>query len=356
MMADKGALSAVDRAGAISGEVLDHAFQQPVDNAGEVGRALQALDAARAALVYAAAAAEARDYAHAAHADNTLRGYAIDWRTWTTWAAQQGVTALPAEATDLGAYIAYRARTKSPATLRRALAAIAAAHRGAGFDDPTKTPTVKAVLRGIARSKRVAARRKTPLVVAAMRQVLAQCDQSVRGRRDRCLLLIGWGAALRRSELIALDMRDLEVVDEGLVVYVRRSKVDQLGRGVRVGIPHHDDHRYDAVRAWLDWRGALYGDGGAVFRPVTRTGWVLERRMQPREVARIVKRVAARAGLEGDYSGHSLRAGFITAAAAAGASERAIMAQSRHSSVTVMRDYIRPATLWLENAAAIAAL
>jgi integrase len=199
-------------------------------------------------------------------------------------------------------------------------------------------------------------RRKTPLVIAAMRAVLAQCAHDTRGRRDRALLLIGWGAALRRSEIVALDFADCLVEDEGLVVVVRRSKMDQLAWGQRVGIPHHDDPRYDACRAFLDWKQVALADRGAVFRPVTRSGYPLERRLQPREVARIIKRVADRAGLEGDYSGHSLRAGFITAAASAGASERAIMRQSRHESVTVMRGYIRPASIWVENAAAIAAL
>jgi integrase len=356
MMADKGALPAIERTEIVSGEVLEQTCAQPVDNSAPPAHALQALDAAKSALVYAAAAAEARAYAARAHAPATLRGYGIDWRDWAGWAAANGLSALPADPADLGAYIAYCARTKAPSSLRRRLAALAAAHRAAGLDDPTKAPTVKAVLRGITKSKRAAMRRKTPLVVEAMRAVLSQCTNDPRGRRDRALLLIGWGAALRRSEIVALDFADVAIVDEGLVVYVRRSKVDQLGRGQAVGIPHHADGRYDAVRALLDWQAVCLGNRGAIFRPVTRSGWVLERRMQPREVARIVKRVAARAGLQGDYSGHSLRAGFATAAALAGASERAIMRQTRHESVTVLRDYIRPASIWLENAAAIAAL
>lgn len=356
MMADKGVLSAFDLSDSVSGDVLEHVSQHPVDNSGDVGRALQALEGARQALVYAAAAAEASAFARAAHSENTLRGYAVDWRSWTRWAEANACRALPADAGDVAVYVAYRARASSPATLRRGLAAIAAAHRAAGAGDPTKDGRVKAVLRGILRSRGTATRRKSPLVVEAMRHVLATCAYDVRGRRDRALLLIGWGAALRRSELVALDWADCEIADEGLIVRVRRSKVDQLGRGVAIGIPHAKDPRHDAVRALLDWQQVFLGDRGAVFRPVTRSGYILERRLGAREVARVVKRVASRAGLQGDYSGHSLRAGFATAAAAAGASERAIMAQTRHQSVTVMRQYIRPASIWIENAAAIAAL
>lgn len=356
MTADKGALTAVEISDIVSGDVLERASYQAVDNAAEVGRALQALEGARQALIYAAAAAEASAFARAAHAPETLRGYAVDWRDWARWADANGVSALPADAGDVAVYVAYSARSKAPATLHRRLAAIAAAHRAGGHADPTKDGRVKAVLRGIGRSKHVAPRQKTPLVVEAMRHVLAQLDYLPRGRRDRALLLIGWGAALRRSELVALDWADVEIADEGLVVRVRRSKTDQLGRGTAIGIPHATDPHHDAVRALLDWQAVCLGDRGAVFRPVTRSGWVIERRLQPREVARIVKRVAQRAGLAGDYSGHSLRAGFATAAAAAGASERAIMAQTRHQSVTVMRGYIRPASIWLDNAAAIAAL
>ncbi len=356
MMADKGALSAFEIPDVLSGELVEHPSALAVDNSPHVGDALQALEAARQALVYAAAAAEAAAFARAAHAPNTLRGYAADWRDWTAWAAANGVTALPARGADVAAYVAYSARTKAPSSLRRRLAALAAAHRAAGHDDITKDQTVKAVLRGIARTKRMAMRKKTPLVVQALRQVLAECPDTPRGWRDRALLLIGWGAALRRSELVALDFADVEICEEGLAVRVRRSKIDQLGWGTRVGIPHHDDYRYDAVRALLAWQAVAMADRGAIFRPVLRNGWVLERRLQPREVARVVKRVAGLAGLQGDYSGHSLRAGFATSAAAAGASERSIMNQTRHQSVTVMRGYIRPASIWLDNAAAIAAL
>jgi integrase len=356
MMADKGALTAIDNSDRRTGDLLEPAFQHPVDNAGEVRAGLSLVDQTRAALVYAAAAASAREYMAAAHAPSTLRAYASCWCDWTLWAEAHAVPALPANPVDVGAYLAYKARGVSPASLRLRLAAIAAAHRAAGLADTSKDPTVKAVLRGIQRTRRVEARRKTPLVVAAMRAVLAGLADDARGERDRALLLIGWGAALRRSELVALDWRDVEVADEGLVVHIRRSKIDQLGRGQAVGIPHHENAAYDAVRAYLAWQSRVGPETLAVFRPVTRTGWVLERRLQPREVARIVKRVADRAGLVGDYSGHSLRAGFATAAAAAGASERSIMAQTRHQSLTVMRSYIRPASLWLENAAAIAAL
>jgi site-specific recombinase XerD len=355
-MADKGALSAIDSAGGLPGSRVEQAIYHPVDRSADVGAALEALDAARQALVYAAAAAEAAALSRAAHAENTLRGYGADWRDFTRWCAANGVPALPARHEDIAVYVAYSARTKAAVTIRRRLAAIAHVHVAGGHPDPTKAGTVKAVLRGLQRSRAARARRKTPLVVEAMRAVLAQCDDGARGRRDRALLLIGWGAALRRSEIVALDMADLQIADEGLVVYVRRSKIDQFGRGEAIGIPHAEDRRYDAVAAYLDWRAVALADRGAVFRPVTRTGWVLERRLQPREVARIVKRVADRAGLAGDYSGHSLRAGFATAAAAAGASERSIMAQTRHRSVTVMRGYIRPASIWLDNAAAIAAL
>lgn len=356
MMADKGALSANEIQESVSGDLVEQEFHTAVDNSALVGTALQALEASRQALVYAAAAMDASRYASLAHAPNTLRGYQADWRDWTCWAAANGVQALPARGPDLAAYVAYSARTKAPSSLRRRLAAIAAAHRAAGHDDVTKDNVVKAVLRGIARTKRSALRKKTPLVVAALRQVLAECPDTPRGRRDRALLLIGWGAALRRSEIVALDFADVEIADEGLALRITRSKTDQLGWGQRVGIPHSPDPRYDAVRAFIDWRAVSMADRGAVFRPIGRSGWVAERRLQPREVARIVKRVAALAGLEGDYSGHSLRAGLATSAAAAGASERSIMAQTRHKSVTVARGYIRPASIWLDNAAAIAAL
>jgi len=316
----------------------------------------RALATAKRALQLAGAALAAQRFAMAARAQSSWRGYARDFAAWARWAEDAGETALPAPPPALALYIAELATSHKPATISRLLAAIRAAHVDAGLEDPSKAPAVKAVLAGIRRELGVAPRRKTALVVAAMRAVLAQCGDDARGRRDRLLLLVGWGAALRRSELVALDLGDVAEQAEGLAVVIRRGKTDQEARGRVVGIPHTREVRYDPVAALHEWLAYRGGRDGPLLWPVDRYGKVHPRRLDDRTVARVVKRVAHAAALEGDYSGHSLRAGFATAAAAAGAPLPAIMRQTGHRSTDTLMGYIRPATIWQENAAAMAAL
>ena len=355
-MSEKHVFMDIEPPGRPARDVIEHVDQEAVDDLSTAARAARALELATSALQLAAAAQEASRYASLATSPATWRTYQASWGSWARWARETAVPALPATGEHIALYIAWRARTRQPATIAGDLAAIAAAHRAHGHDDPTKDAAVKLVLRGIRRSRGVAQRRKTPLVVESMRSVLATLDDRPRGRRDRAMLLICWAGALRRRELVSLDQGDIDVVPEGLAVRVVRSKTDQQGRGAVIGLPRHPDAAYDPVRAYCAWRECTGFDGGPVFRPINRHGGISLRRIGDREVARLVKRVALAAGLQGDYSGHSLRAGFATAAAAAGATERAIMAQTRHRSLEVMRGYIRPASIWIENAAAVAAL
>ena len=150
---------------------------------------------------------------------------------------------------------------------------------------------------------------------------------------------------------MALDVPELVFTAEGLEVLVRRSKTDQEGAGFWIGVPFGLDPALcpvRAVRAWLDAAGIA---SGPVFRPL-RGRVVLVQRLSDRAVARVVQARAAVVGLDvSRLSGHSLRSGFVTSAARAGKSERAIMDQTGHRSLKVLRRYIRRATLFEENAA-----
>lgn len=162
--------------------------------------------------------------------------------------------------------------------------------------------------------------------------------------RDRALILSGFAGAFRRSELVALDVADLAFTRDGLTVTLRRSKTDQEGQGRKIGIPYGanpDSCPVRVVQAWL--KAAAIADG-PVFRSINRHGRVLPGRLAPADVARVVKKLAERAG-------HSLRAGHATAAAVAGASERSIMNQTGHRSVQMVRRYIRDGSLFRENSA-----
>ena len=173
------------------------------------------------------------------------------------------------------------------------------------------------------------------------------------GARDRALLLLGFAGAFRRSELVGIDVEDLGFREEGLVVTLRRSKTDQEGEGRRVGIPYGSDPAtcpFRAVRAWLKLSGI---DSGPLFRPIDRRGRLGPSRLTDKSVALLVKRYVKDVGLDpARFSGHSLRAGLVTAAALAGASERSIMAQTGHRSPNMVRRYIRECSLFQDNAAA----
>jgi integrase len=171
--------------------------------------------------------------------------------------------------------------------------------------------------------------------------------------RDRALVLIGFAGAFRRSELVALDVEDVQVTGDGLVMMLRRSKTDQQGEGRKVGIPYgstFDTCPVRAIKSWMDGSGIT---SGPLFRGVNRHGGLQDRRLTDQSVALVVKRYAQAAGLDpANYAGHSLRAGLVTTAAIAGVSERAIMKQTGHKSTNMGRRYIRDASLFRENAAA----
>ncbi len=175
---------------------------------------------------------------------------------------------------------------------------------------------------------------------------------TLRGRRDRALLLVGFAGAFRRSELVSLDVGDVAFNTDGLVVQLRRSKTDQEGQGRKVGLPFGSNPLTCPVRALRDWFSQGNITLGPIFRSIDRHGNLKPMRLTDQSVALIVKRSAKTAGLDWErYAGHSLRAGLATAAAMADVSERSIMEQTGHKSLPVVRRYIRDGSLFRRNAA-----
>jgi len=213
---------------------------------------------------------------------------------------------------------------------------------------------------GIVRRKSTAKDKVAPALTEDVRQMvsvlaitdIASDDETarLRGRRDAALLLVGFAAALRRSELAALTVGDVGVDADGLRVRVRRSKSDQEGAGAVLGIHYGSDSQTCPVRALRSWLLESGITQGALFRGITRSGRLLGHALSPRTVARVVKARAEAAGLDPRaYSGHSLRAGFATQAARAGVPERVIMRHTRHKDVMTLREYIREGGLFNEN-------
>jgi integrase len=172
------------------------------------------------------------------------------------------------------------------------------------------------------------------------------------GKRDRALLLLGFSGAFRRSEWVALDVTGLEETRDGLIVTIRKSKTDQEGQGRRVGIPPGADEASCPLWAFNTWRAAGGIEAGALFRVMDRLDRVLPKRLSGEGVGIVVKRYVEALGFNpSQFAGHSLRAGLATSAAAAGKSERAILHQTGHRSVNIVRRHIRDGNLFRENAA-----
>jgi integrase len=314
-----------------------------------------------------ALSARAAVYATNARGEGTLRAYRSAWRGFEAWCHSLGRAPLAGDPDTLAMYVVKRADAGlSVASLRVHLAAIQAAHRLAGIALDLKHPRLAMVLEGVARSKgtrpgkRAAA--ATPDALRLMLATRPEADSAL-GARDRAMLLLGFGAALRRAELAALRLGDVAVVPgRGLTVLVRRSKTDPRAAGQEVAVWANPTEpgfcASTALEAWLRFRrqaGDLAGSASDAERPlfcaVTKAGRPTGQGLSDKAVWRLVKQAARDAGLPAPerFSGHSLRAGLATAAGEVGAGLADLMRQTRHRSTNVALGYLRPADLWRNN-------
>ena len=279
---------------------------------------------------------------------STRTTYASGWRSWEAWCRRRGLVPLPADPDALAAYLTERADAGlCNGTLDGDCAAIAHRHRQEGLADPTAAAVVRRVRRGLRRILGSAPRRQAhPLTVAELAQIVASIDPASRiGVRDRAVLLLGYAAALRPSEIAALRLADIRVDSHGLLITIRRSKTDQKGQGQMVGVAaglHAATDPIRALRAWLDLRPA---GPGPLFTRVPATRAIMSDAIGSRTVSDLVRDRATAAGLGTlGFSGHSLRAGHATTAAVNGAPINRIAAQTRHRDLTTLfNNYIRPA-------------
>lgn len=301
--------------------------------------------------------ARAETFAHSAKAASTRRAYEGDWRDFIEWARWREVDALPAAAASVAMYLTDLAEAgKRPATIERKRAAIAFMHKLYGHESPTHGALVAEVVAGIRRTMGAAQQGKTAAITADVRAMVMSQSGDLRGVRDTALLLMGFAGAFRRSELVALDIEDIEICAEGLRVNVRRGKTDQEGQGRAIGIPRGIHPETCPQRAYQAWLHAAGISTGALFRGISCHGKLLAR-LSDKGVARAIKRAAEAAGLDPQlYSGHSLRAGLATSAAAAGALDRDIMQQTGHKRVETLYRYIRKTNVFHNNAAQQAGL
>lgn len=295
---------------------------------------------------------QTQDYVNNSKSENTLKSYRSDWRHFVEWCEKYNLPSRPTDEETYALYLSSLAlEGKKASTIQRRISAITQAHTLVGFDSPTTT-RVKTVWAGIRRMHGTVETGKLPITVDTLKEMLNVMPDKLIGVRDRALLLIGFSGAFRRSELVNLDVGDIEISREGLTIKIRKSKTDQEGKGEVIGIPYGLKEETCPVRAYLSWLETSNIQTGPIFRSINRHGHLSDKRLSDRSVALIVKRYIELIGLdEAKYAGHSLRSGLATTAAMLGKSERAIMNQTRHRSEAMVRKYIRMGSLFSENAA-----
>jgi site-specific recombinase XerD len=279
----------------------------------------------------------------------TRHAYDCDWRDFSAWCTEVGRGSLPATADTVRLYLVDQLQTWKLSTVERRLAAICSMHRDSGHEPPHDRDT-RELLKAARRAHGAPPASKAALSVDHLKQIIKTMPKGVVGTRDKAVLLMGFASGLRRSELVRLNVEDVEISPKGMLVTVRKSKTDQEGKGRQMGIPPAKNKALCPVAAVMQWLW-LSGKGkGPLLCSLGPMCEITNNRLSAKGVAAIVKHHVERIGLDAArYAAHSLRAGMVTAALEAGVPESVVMLRSGHKSVLVLHRYLRPATVWATN-------
>ena len=289
-------------------------------------------------------------------ANNTVRAYKSDFNDFGLFCAKNGLKSLPSEPKIVSLYLTHLSTKEvKMSTLKRRLVSIGVIHKLKGHYLDTKHPLIIENIMGIKRRKGSIQKGKKPLLIKYLKQIINAIneynDNEIKKFRDKSIILIGFSGGFRRTEIVSLDYNDLDFVEEGLKITVKRSKTDQFGEGLIKGIPYFDNQQYCPVISVKKWIEVSDITSGSLFRRLSKGSRLTENRLTDQTVALLLKKYLKLAGLDNEhYSGHSLRSGFATSAAESGAEERSIMAMTGHKSTEMVRKYIKEANLFNNNA------
>lgn len=293
---------------------------------------------------------QAKQFIIESTSEATRKAYRSDLRIFADWCNARNFPAMPTTPETIANFLADQSsKGISPSTLNRRIAAIQYAHEAAGMDSPTKSKLVSSTLKGIRRTTGAKVEKKAAATTDKIYSMIARCNtETMQGKRDKAVLLLGFAGAFRRSELAGLELSDIAFVTDGAKITIRKSKTDQEAQGQTIAIYNG---RLNVVGILQDYIQAVGITEGALFRPISKSGNLRLQPISDKSIAEIVKKYAQLAGLDPDqFAGHSLRAGFITSAAEAGANLFKIMDVSRHKSVQTVKGYVRNAELFKDHA------
>ena len=289
-------------------------------------------------------------------ASNTVRAYKSDFKDFSLFCVQNKFKNLPSEPNVVSLYLTHLStREIKLSTIKRRLVSIGVIHKMKGHYLDTKHPIIIENLMGIKRRKGIVQNGKKPILINNLKQIInvinEQKIEDIKKLRDKSIILIGFAGGFRRNEIVSLDFEDLDFVFEGLKITVKKSKTDQFGEGLTKGLPYFENQLYCPVLTVKRWINISKIHEGALFRRFSKGSKLSKNRLTDQTVALIIKQYLSIAGINSaNYSGHSLRSGFATSAAEAGAEERSIMAMTGHKSTEMVRRYIKEANIFKNNA------
>ena len=261
---------------------------------------------------------------------NTVRAYKSDFKDFGLFCSQNGFKSLPSDPKIVSLYLTHLSiKEAKMSTLKRRLVSIGVIHRLKGHYLDTKHPSIIENIMGIKRRKGSIQKAKKPILISNLKSIINVIDEldreEIKKLRDRTIILIGFSGGFRRNEIVSLDYDDLDFVNEGLKISIRRSKTDQFGEGSIKALPYFDSHRYCPVVSLKNWLNITKINSGPLFRRFLKGLKLSENRLTDQTVALLIKEYLQLAGIDSkNYSGHSLRSGFATSAAESGAEERAL--------------------------------
>ena len=286
---------------------------------------------------------------------NTLRAYKSDFKDFDIFCIKHGFKSLPTEPKVVSLYLTYLSNNSKISTMRRRLVSIGMVHKLKELYFDTKHPIIIENLMGIRRSKGSFQKGKRPILLDHLKSLINFIDQqkikNLVKLRDKSILLIGFCGGFRRSELVSINYEDLDFVSEGLKIRVNKSKTDQFGEGMIKGLPYFENEVYCPVVNLKKWLDKSKIKTGSIFRRFLKGSVLSNKRLSDQTIALLIKKYCSLIGTDNtDFSAHSLRAGFATVTAGAGADERNIMNMTGHKTTQMVRRYIKEANIFKNNA------
>ncbi|WNR43009.1 site-specific integrase [Paenibacillus roseipurpureus] len=268
---------------------------------------------------------------------NTIRAYSADLDHFTTWCTEKGVNSVPVDDEIFAIYLTSLAISGyKTSTIYRKMSAISHAHIVNGFKRP-KTVSIRKIILGIEDVYGNEEVIKTPVPVDLLKVMLSKVQLKLKGTRDKAILLIGFSGALRRSELVAINVEDISFNDKGIEVIIRKSNNNQNKSCEKLVIHYGNCIDTCPARAVQDLITLSGIKSGPLFRCNYRIG---SNRLNDRAVTLMLKRYVKAAGFDEKlFSSQSLRSGFIITATKAGYNDQSIMVRSRYNTSVMIRKY-----------------